>query len=589
MQPTDIPPALLMLASALVMPLLRGWWLRGFALGLPVLALGWSWMAVSAGASMHLSLAGLVLQPVRVHAATPAFATIFCLMAGLGTLFALRTARRAELVAAMVYAGGALGVCFSGDLVSLLICLEIMLLGSAAIVWLGGQPGSRGAGLRYFIMHTLAGVLILVGVVLVMQSRIAVGDPSPLKFGALAALLAGHGPVAFAGAALVLAGILVCAGAPPFSPWVSDAYPEASSTGAVFLSAFTTKSAVFALIVAFAGLELLVWVGLFMALYGIVFAVLENDIRRVLAYSIVNQVGFMLVGVGIGTPLSIDGATAHAFAHIIYKALLMMTAGAVIAATGTRLLSGLGGLYRRMPVTLWCCIVGALAISAFPLTSGFTSKGMIDEAVALHAAGLTDAGAASARFVWAWLALEVASAGVFLHAGIKFPWFVFFNGETQTRAVDPPLHQRAAMVTLAALCIVLGVFPQPLYAMLPTGAASEIFWPHAYSLSHVVEMLCLLLFSGAAFFVLLPVLQRTRTVSLDSDWLWRRFPQLVLRDLMEPFISSWQPFITRAWRRAAVMARRVRAPKRMIAPAAVVLGVLILYLMFFFVLPAFSP
>jgi multicomponent Na+:H+ antiporter subunit D len=236
-------------------------------------------------------------------------------------------------------------------------------------------------------------------------------------------------------------------------------------------------------------------------------------------------------------------------------------------------------------VTLWCGIIGALAISAFPLTSGFTTKGMVDQAVSLHAAALTDGGAASARFVWVWLGLEIASAGVFLHAGIKFPWFVFFNGETNVQATDPPLAQRMAMIAMAALCIAIGVFPQPLYAILPTGAASELFWPHAYSLSHVVEMLCLLVFSGAAFFVLLPALQRTRTITLDLDWLWRRFPRLLWRELVSPFLQDWHPALHRARRRVAVALGRVRAPGRFVAPASVILAMLVVYLILFLLRP----
>ncbi len=281
--------------------------------------------------------------------------------------------------------------------------------------------------------------------------------------------------------------------------------PEASWSGTVFLSAFTTKAAVYVLIRAFAGTELLVWIGMVMIFYGIVYALLENDIRRILAYSIVNQVGFMVVGVGIGTEMALNGAAAHAFAHIIYKALLLMSAGSVIRMTARRKCSELGGLFHSMPVTTVCGTIGALAISAFPLTSGFVTKSMISRA------------AGDGHLATVWLLLAAASGGVFLHAGIKFPWFVFFQKDSGLRPSDPPASMRWAMIGFAFLCIAIGVWPEPLYRLLPFPVE---FVP--YSAAHVVTQLQLLLFSGLAFFVLLPYLQRTLTITLDTDWLWRR-------------------------------------------------------------------
>ena len=223
----------------------------------------------------------------------------------------------------------------------------------------------------------------------------------------------------------------------------------------VFLSAFTTKAAVYVLLRGFPGTELLIYVGLFMVFYGIVYAILENDMRRILAYSIVNQVGFMVTGIGIGTEMALNGAAAHAFTHIIYKALLLMSAGSVLYMTGKRKCTELGGLFRTMPLTTICGIVGALSISSFPLTSGFVSKSMISDAAGLQ------------QLEVVWYLLAAASAGVFLHAGIKFPWFVFFQKDSGLRPADPPWNMRAAMVLFAALCIGIGVVPGPLYALLP--------------------------------------------------------------------------------------------------------------------------
>jgi multicomponent Na+:H+ antiporter subunit D len=303
---------------------------------------------------------------------------------------------------------------------------------------------------------------------------------------------------------MILIGILINAAAPPVSAWLSDAYPEASPTGSVFLSAFTTKTAVLALILLFPGEPVLIGIGLFMVMYGIVYALLENNIRRILAFSIVNQVGFMVCAIGIGTPLAINGAAAHAFAHIIYKALLFMSAGVVVYRTGRHKCSEVGGLFRTMPLTAACGIVGALAISGFPLTSGFTTKTMISQAAAYE--GLT----------LVWFLLAAASAGVFLHAGIKFPWFVFFQRDSGLRPKDAPWNMAAAMLLFAFLCILLGVAPDLLYRFLPYPVEYQ-----AYTAGKVVFYLQLLLFSGLAFFLLLPLMRRTETITLDFDWLWR--------------------------------------------------------------------
>jgi multicomponent Na+:H+ antiporter subunit D len=357
-------------------------------------------------------------------------------------------------------------------------------------VWCGG-PGAQGAGLRYAVIHLLGGVLLMAGI------AGEVAATGSIAFGKLDTSTVPRW--------LILTGFLINAGAPPLSAWLPDAYPESSWSGMVFLSAFTTKAAVYVLLRGFPGTELLIYVGLFMIFYGIVYAILENDMRRILAYSIVNQVGFMVAGIGIGTEMALNGAASHAFAHIVYKALLLMSAGSVLYMTGKRKCSDLGGLFRTMPLTTVCGIIGALSISSFPLTSGFISKSMISEA------------AADLHLEYVWYLLAAASAGVFLHAGIKFPWFVFFQKDSGLRPPDPPWNMRLAMVLFSAICIGLGVLPGLLYAMLPYKVD---YVP--YTASHVVSQLQLLLFSGLAFFLMLGWLKRTLTITLDFDWFYRR-------------------------------------------------------------------
>jgi multicomponent Na+:H+ antiporter subunit D len=490
-------PGLLVVAAGLVLPLLRGRARAALALGAPLAAAALV-LAAPEGALWSARYLGLEIVPYAVDRLSRLFALIFAVMAFGGALFALNQPSRLELPAALVYAGSAIGATLAGDLVTLFVFWELMAVGSTLVIWSAGTTGAYRASLRYVAIHLLGGVLLLAGIT---GHVAATGSAS---FGRLALDSAAHW--------LILAGFLVNAGAPPLSAWLPDAYPEASWSGTVFLSAFTTKTAVYVLLRGFPGTELLVWVGLYMVFYGIVYALLENDMRRILAYSIVNQVGFMVAGTGIGTGMALNGAASHAFTHILYKALLLMSAGSVLYATGRRKCSDLGGLFRTMPLTTICGTVGALSISSFPLTSGFVSKSMISQAAGdLHLLGV-------------WLALAAASAGVFLHAGIKFPWFVFFQADSGLRPPEPPLNMRLAMLLYAALCIGLGVAYQPLYALLPFGAD---FVP--YTGAHVVGQLELLLFSGLAFFAMLPLLRRTLTITLDTDWLYRGFAPVLLR------------------------------------------------------------
>ena len=552
---SSIPPALLMMLGAPLMLLLKGKARVVVGIALPLLALAHSWAVIQSDvAGPVFDFLGYAVAPVTPLVGTKVFATIFCLMAATGVLFTANRDRPVELAGAMIYAGGALGVTFSGDWISLFMFWEVMTLGSTTIIFSErsklSDDGkiSYAAGMRYFALHAVGGVILFAGIawLLSITGDAALGNVMGAQPGQLAHLI-NHGGEGSGAAWLILIGMLINAGAPPFSAWVADAYPAASETGTVFLSAFTTKTAVFTLLGAFAGTEILIYVGMYMACYGIVYAILENDIRRILAYSIVNQVGFMLCGIGMASmdqewaPLAVDGVCAHAFAHIIYKALLLMSAGAVVQATGKKLCSEVGGLYRTMPVTMWCGIIGALAISSFPFTSGYTTKSMITSATWHLANGYAEANVAHGHLITTWFVLEAASAGVFLHAGIKFPWFVFFQKDSGLRPPDAPLNMKVAMILFAFLCIMLGMAPNPLYEILPyrpTEPHIAEFKDTNYSFGHLIEMLSLLLFSGLAFFLLLPLLKRTRTITLDTDWLYRRFIPAMWQTLLLPVLRA---------------------------------------------------
>ncbi|MCK6452719.1 MAG: Na(+)/H(+) antiporter subunit D, partial [Alphaproteobacteria bacterium] len=522
MTASAVPPFAVLILGGLLLPFL-GRRLRPAALlGLPLVALFLVWQ-VPDGVAWQAEFLGQKIALVEGDALSRLFATVFVVMAFAGGLFALNQANTLEQAAALCYAGAAVGVAFASDLVSLFVFWELMAIASTLIVASAG-PAAQAAALRYAAIHLFGGVLLMAGIA---------GEVAATGSAAFGKMALDSVP-----RALILAGFLINAGAPPLSAWLPDAYPESSWSGMVFLSAFTTKAAVYVLLRGFPGTELLVYVGLYMVFYGIIYAILENDMRRILAYSIVNQVGFMVTGIGIGTPMALNGAASHAFTHIVYKALLLMSAGAVLHVTGRRKCTDLGGLFRTMPLTTLCGIVGALSISSFPLTSGFVSKSMISDA----AAGL--------QLAPVWYLLAAASAGVFLHAGIKFPWFVFFQKDSGLRPPEPPWNMRAAMVLLSAICIGLGVFPAPLYAILPFPVD---FVP--YTASHVVFQLQLLLFSGLAFFLMLGALQRTLTITLDVDWLWRRAGRALLRRLDAASDRLWAAIVGAAGRAARGFAR----------------------------------
>jgi len=493
---TDLPPGLLLIGGALVVPFLRGWLRWAWMLALPVVGFI-DLIGLEHGVHLAVTLFDYELQPVRVDKLSLAFGYIFYIAAFLGILYAITINETAEQVAALIYMGSAVGALFAGDLITLFLYWEITAVASAFIIWSGKSNAAYRAGMRYLVIQVISGVLLLSG------ALIQVADTGSIAFGK-------SGLDNIAGILIFLAFGIKCA-FPFLHNWLQDAYPEASPTGTVFLSAFTTKLAVYGLARGYAGEEILIWIGALMTAFPIFYAVIENDLRRVLAYSLNNQLGFMVVGIGIGTELSLNGTVAHAFTHILYKSLLFMSMGAVLYRVGTVKGSELGGLYKSMPWTTAFCIVGAASISAFPLFSGFVSKSLIMSS------------AAGEGWVIIWLVLLFASAGVFHHSGIKIPYFAFFAHDSGKRCKEAPLPMLLAMGATAILCIGVGVWSAPLYALLPYDVN---YVP--YTTAHVITQLQLLMFSALAF----AVLMRTglyppelKSVNLDIDWIYRKgFP-----------------------------------------------------------------
>lgn len=506
------PPALILILGALLVPFLKGSLKNVWTILLPAAALAYIWLVLKVPeggsiSSWKVSLSGLgELTWFQADKLSKAFGYIFTINAIAAFWFAFHVKKSTQHTAALIYIGGALGVVFSGDLITTYVFWELMAVASTFVILARNTEKARGAAYRYVLIHIFGGLLFLGGLVMHIAGGAEIGLPDGIT-----GILRGAGDDEKTLAMwLILGGFLVNAAAPPLHAWLSDAYPEASVSGGLILSAYTTKTAVYTLLRWYPDWSILIWVGCIMTVFGIIYALLENDMRRILAYSIINQVGFMVCAAGIGTQEAISGATAHAFCHIIYKSLLWMSAGAVLFRVGKSKCTELGGLYKTMPLTLIFGTIGALAISAVPLTSGFTSKTII----------INETYGDPSLF-WAWLMLEIASAGVFLHAGIKFPYFVFFNKDRGLRPKEAPKSMLIPMAFMSVLCILLaipGLFKPLLWDLLPYDVGA--FNP--YDAGKVIHQMQLLMFAGLVFFLFLPMLKRTDTISLDTDWFWRR-------------------------------------------------------------------
>ncbi|MCT2584422.1 Na(+)/H(+) antiporter subunit D [Actinophytocola gossypii] len=486
-------PALVLMLGAVGVPLLRGWPRRVLLAALPIAALVVLWL-LPEGTAGSFGFLGLELTPLRVDALSRVFATGFLVAALLTSVYAMHLRDSLQQAVILVYAGTAVGGALAGDLITLFVFWELAGLSSAFLIWAGRTERSHRAAMRYLVAQVTSGLLMLAGIVW----RVHAGEG--IEFGYLGL----DGP----GGVLILLAIGIKCAFPLLHAWLTDTYPEATIVGTVALSAFTTKFAVYTLARGFPGTEALVWIGAAMTVFPIFYAVIENDLRRVLAYSMINQLGFMVAGVGIGGALGVNGASAHAVADMVFKGLLMMAMGAVLLRTGTAKGSELGGLYKSMPQTTVLCMVGAASISAFPLFSGFATKSIILEAVA-----------ADHRTV-VWLLLLFASAGVFHHAGIKIPFFAFFAHDRGYRVAEAPLNMRVAMALGALVCVGIGVAPDLLYGILPYAMDYE-----PYTTAHVVNQLQLLLLASLAFTVLIRTglyPPEIRSVNLDVDVLYRR-------------------------------------------------------------------
>ena len=491
-------PSVFYILGGLLIPFLKGRVKQGYMLFVSLLAF-FAVVNLPYGTFGTYEFLSWKLTFLEVDKLSKVFAYIFTIMGVIGVIYSIHVKNDGEHFSAFYYVGGSLGVIFAGDFLTLFLFWEMMAFSSVFLIWFRKSKSSLDSGFRYLLWHVAGGLILLAGIML----QYSVSGDLSVQY------LPFHGwwPTDFQSLAsfLIIIGFIVNAAVPPFGAWLPDAYPAATVTGAVFMSAFTTKTAVYALIRVCAGSEMLIVLGVIMAIYGVVYAVLENDARRLLAYHIISQVGYMVAGVGLGTPMAINGVVAHAFCHILYKSLLFMGTGSVLYVTGTAKLTELGGLYKTMPRTMIYTVIGGLSISAFPLFSGFVSKSMTVTAFG------------EAHLTWAFMALMLASAGTFLHTGLKVPYFIWFGKDQGLKAKEPPWNMELAMGIGALFCVGLGIFYKPLYALLPHAVHFE-----PYTAYHTWETLQLLLFTQLGFFLLLKKLWCEDTISLDTDWFLRK-------------------------------------------------------------------
>ena len=495
-------PSLILLVGALLLPLVPAAIKKGYLILVPTLLFARIlFMVASPGEYGHVNFLDWALRFGRVDALSSVFGVIMGLMCIIGTLYGLHVKENAQHAASWVYVAGSVGAIYAGDFITLFLFWEVMAFSSVFLVWFRRQPESLAAGYRYLLVHVAGGLALLAGMILNFKAtgswafdHLAVAHPTPAVY-------------------LIMIGFILNAAVPPLHGWLPDAYGAATFNGSVFMCAFTTKTAVYALCRGLAGMEILVPLGVIMALYGVVYAVLENDSRRLLAYHIISQVGYMVAAAGLGTQMAINGACAHAFAHILYKGLLFMGCGSVLYMTGESKFTELGGLWRKMPWTFVFTLIGGLSISAFPLFSGFVSKSMI------VAAGFEE------KKYWVGFLLMLASVGTFLHTGLKVPYFIWFGKNqpkkvTLDRATEPPWNMMAAMAVAAFFCIFIGCCPSFLYKLLPYKAEAMAYAP--YTGYHIAETLLILLFTAVCFFIFVKKLEPEAKISLDLDWFYRK-------------------------------------------------------------------
>ena len=453
------------------------------------------------GFSFSIDFNGLNINLIKVDKIASLIIYVFHIVGLLGIIYNWTGKNKLENISSGLYLASAVGLVLAGDLFSLFIFWELLTIFATVLILSNNTFNSQKSALRYFLFHIFGGLIFLLGIVLHF-----------LKFNSLELTALSLDSLSNW---LIFIGVGVNCAFPLLHIWVTYSYPESTPTGAIYLSSLTTKTACLILIRLFAGETVLIWIGSIMMIFPVFFAVIENNLRRVLSFSLINQVGLIITAIGIGSELAINGAVAHIVTDIFFKGLLFMSVGAVLYRTGKQNATELGGLYRYMPITTFFCIIGALSISAFPLFSGFVSKSMIVSA------------SASEHLTFLWFVLLFASAAVLEHAGIKVPFFTFFGHNSDLKTKEAPKGMLIAMGISAAICIGIGIFPQVLLNHLPYTLDYN-----PYTLNHIITQLQLLIFAGLAFFLMLLAgiyPPEKRGINLDVDYFYRKFSLFIYR------------------------------------------------------------
>ncbi|QZX99653.1 Na(+)/H(+) antiporter subunit D [Halobaculum rubrum] len=487
-----VPPFVFVLAAALVVPLLgrRG----GHALGVLATAavVPYVWL-VPGGEHLPTLLFGFDAVLFNVDGFSRLMGVIFGFIGAVAVLYSWASgADERQTAFALGYVGTSLGAVFGGDWLTLILFWELMAVTSTLLVWHYGGRAVR-AGFRYALLHGVGGTLLLGAIV---WHYAAAGT----------FLFTGDGLAGVVAPVLAAVGIGVNVGFIGLHAWLPDTYPRPHIAASVFLCVFTTKTGVYGMFRAFPEGEIAIaYMGALMAVFGAGMALLQGDMRRLLSYHIQSQVGYMVAGVGLGGALATAGAFGHVFNHILYKSLLFMTVGVVIYRTGEEHLDDLGGLWRKLPLTAVAFLIAALSIAGFPGFNGFVSKGMV-------------LGAAHKKhYDVIWYLLLAGGVGTFL-SFIKLGYYVFLHGEYDGDVRPANVGQKVAMVAVAVPCVVLGVYPPALFAVLPDTGSYEYT---TYTVSHVEEGLILAALGVVGFVILKKPLSKVGRVP-DVDALYNR-------------------------------------------------------------------
>ena len=499
---SNLHPGLILILAGIIAAVLPKQFRKFAVVGGPLLALA-AMFTIPVGALWTIPfINGMELHVIDVDKMSWLFGLVFSLMAVMGGFYVSHSESWLECMASMMYAGSILGVVLCGDWMTMIFFWELSAATSLFLIWCNNTPASRKAGFRYLLVHMTGGNLLLAGIFL----KVSGGD-------FLISNLTGTGDAAYW---LIMLGVGINAAVVPLHAWITDAYPEATVAGSVFMGAFTTKMAAYCMIRLFSGSEIMIYLGVFMALYASCFVIIENDMRRLLAFHIVGQIGFIVAGLGVGNALGINGAAAHAFTNVLFKSLLFMAVGAIIYTTGIRKINELGGLHKKLPLVTLFFFIAAFSISGVPFFTGFASKSII----------MT--GASEAGLLWVDMCLKIASIATFVSITLKMGYFIFFGEENKDVVVKRPvpMGMYIAMGIDAVLCILFGVFPGLLYGLLPL----EMEY-HVFTVDHFMAYIQLLCVSIVPFMMYLDHMKPHSQLSLDFDWFYRKPFAALIRNI----------------------------------------------------------